>query len=122
MVSVEPVELSVAFFRHPRGAARTSATAAAAASDARILLCIVPPSGNDQRATRAPKAARSAVLARVLKARSAEVVDVRRNRPFHAPGIRPAPHRFGAAVHGSRHLEAARLSRFGSPADAAALV
>src|SRR4029079_9915226 len=73
MVSVEPVELSAGFFRHPRGAARTSATAAAAASDARTLLCIVPPSGNDQRATRAPKAARSAVLARVLKARSAEV-------------------------------------------------
>jgi hypothetical protein len=43
MVSVVPTELTADFLLQ----ARTSATATAATSDARILLCIVPPSGSD---------------------------------------------------------------------------
>jgi len=47
MVSVDPTELSAGFLRQPRGAARTSATAAAATSDARVLLCIDSPSARN---------------------------------------------------------------------------
>jgi hypothetical protein len=47
VVSVDPTELSTGFLLQARGAASTRAAATAATSDARILLCIVPPSGND---------------------------------------------------------------------------